>query len=92
MQMTDQRIVFFRGMSDGSYVLSRDDKDMDRSLRVDIGECIALVVLINGFGWNASIEDLAKDAAHVESLSSAVPRCRISTTLGEGSGCEPLLP
>ena len=64
MQMANQRIVLFSGMCDGSYVFARNDENVDRGLRIDVGECIALGILIDSFGWNASIDDLAKYAAH----------------------------
>ncbi len=68
MQMADQRIVLFPGVSDGGHVFAGNDEDVHRCLRIDIGESIALVILIDGFGRNASINDLAKDAAHGWSL------------------------
>lgn len=64
MQMPDQRIVLFACMSDRSQVLAGNNKDVNRGLRIDVGEGIALVILIDGFGGDASIDDPAKDAAH----------------------------
>ena len=60
MQMANQRIVLFPGMGDGSYVFARNNEDVDRGLWIDVGECIALGILIDSFRWNASIDDLAK--------------------------------
>ena len=65
MQVADQRIVLFAGVGDGGDVLAGNDKDVNRGLWIDIGEGIALVVLVYGLGGNASINDLTKDTAHV---------------------------
>jgi hypothetical protein len=64
MQMANQGIVLFPGMGDGSYVFAGNNEDVDGGLRMDVGERIALFILIDSFGWNASIDDLAKYAAH----------------------------
>jgi hypothetical protein len=43
---------------------------VDRSLRVNVRERVALVVLIDGFRGNASVNDFAKQATYsVSSLS-----------------------
>jgi len=64
MQMPDQGIVLFACVGDGSNVLAGNDKDVNGGLRIDVGEGIALVILIDGLGGDASIDDSAKDAAH----------------------------
>ena len=45
-------------------MFARNDEDVHRGLGIDVGKSIALVILVDGFGRNASINDLAKDAAH----------------------------
>jgi hypothetical protein len=64
VQMADQSIVLLPRMGDGRYVLAGNDKDVHRSLRIDVREGIAFVILIDGFGRDASIDDLAEDATH----------------------------
>jgi len=64
MQMPNQGIVLFACVGDRSHVLAGNDKDVNRGLRIDVGEGIALVILIDGLGGDASIDDSAKDAAH----------------------------
>ena len=64
MQVADQRIVLFAGVSNRGNVFARNDEHMHGSLRIDISEGIALVILIDGLGWNAAINDFAKDTAH----------------------------
>ncbi len=47
---------------------------MRRCMRMNIGERVALVVLIHGGRGNASIDDLAEEAAHLgNSLQSESP-------------------
>ena len=40
------------------------DEDVRGRLRIDVGEGIALLVLIDGGGWDASFDDFAEEAAH----------------------------
>ena len=44
----------------GNDVLARGDEDVDRRLRVDVREGVAQIVLINGCGRNASVNDFAE--------------------------------
>ena len=64
MQIPDQGIVLLACVGDGSNVLAGNDKDVNGGLRIDVGEGIALVILIDGLGGDASIDDPAEDAAH----------------------------
>jgi hypothetical protein len=64
MKMADQGVVLVAGVGDGCDVLARNDKDVYRRLRIDVGEGVALVVLVEGFGRNTSIDDLAKETTH----------------------------
>jgi hypothetical protein len=64
MEMTEQIAVFLAGVGNGGDVLSRDDKNMHRRLWVDVSKRVALIILVNSFGRNASVDDLAKEAAH----------------------------
>ena len=64
VQMSEELVVLFLGMRDGRNVPPRDDEHVYRRLRLQVHESIALVVLIDSFRWNTSIDDLAKKAAH----------------------------
>lgn len=65
-QVTDQRLVAFFSVRKRCDVFARHDQHMHRRLRNDVEKCVALVVLVDGCGGNASIDDLAKETAHGE--------------------------
>ena len=71
MQVAKQRIVLLPGMSDGGDVLPRDNKDVHRRLRLDVGEGVAVLILVDRFGGDTSIYDLAEYAAHGEESTGA---------------------
>jgi hypothetical protein len=66
LQMTEEFLLWLLGVSDGGDVYSRDDKDVHGGLRLDIGEGVAVLILVDSFGRNGSVNDLAKDAVHDE--------------------------
>lgn len=64
VQMPEQFAVFFPGLRERRDVLARNYKDVNRCLRIDVRKRIAVIVLVNGFGRDASVNDLAEKAAH----------------------------
>lgn len=66
LQMPQQLFVVLFGVSDRGDVLARDDEDVHWRLGLDVGECVATLVLVNGLRRNASINDLAEEATHGE--------------------------
>jgi hypothetical protein len=66
MQVAEQRVVLLLCVRNGGDVLSRDDKDVHRRLRLDVGEGVAVLILVDGFGGNTPVDDLAEYAAHGE--------------------------
>lgn len=64
MKMADQGVELLASVGDGRGVLARDNKDVHGRLRIDVSEGVALVVLIDSFGWNASIDDSAEETTH----------------------------
>lgn len=72
LQMSKQMFVVLLGVSDGRDVLPRYDKDVDGGLRLDVREGVAMLILVDGFGGNASVDDLAENTAHAEK-STGVP-------------------
>ena len=64
MQMSNQRTVFSFRVRDRGNVLARNDQYVHRRLRFDVDKGVALIVLVNGLGWNAPIDNLAEEAAH----------------------------
>lgn len=76
VKVSEQFFVFSLRVCDGRDMLSRDDKDVDRSLRFHVGKRVAVVVLIDGFRRDAAVDDLAEDTAHGESLQRFGRRCR----------------
>jgi hypothetical protein len=64
MEMADQSVVLLISVGNRRNMLARNNKDVDRGLRIDVGEGVALVVLVDGFGRNTSIDDPAEEATH----------------------------
>lgn len=64
VKMTDQSIVLLISVGNRRNMLARNNKDVYGRLRVDVGKGVALVVLVDGFGRNTSIDDLAKETTH----------------------------
>src|SRR5580704_5825917 len=62
--MTDQGLVLFGCMRNRGDVLARNDQHVHRRLRIDVGKSVALIVLVDGLGGNAPVDDPAKEAAH----------------------------
>lgn len=71
LEVAQQLLLFFVCMSDGGDMYSRNYEDVHRSLRLDVRESVAMIILVDGFGRNASIDDLAEDATHDKSLQGA---------------------
>jgi hypothetical protein len=65
-EMTEERLVAFAGVRERGDVPARHHQQMDRRLRMNVGEGVTLVVLIDSGRGNASVNDLAKEAAHGE--------------------------
>ena len=61
----------FRKRSD---VFARHNQHMHRRLGINVGERVALLILINGSGRNAPFEDLAEDAIHSAFSVQELPR------------------
>lgn len=64
VQVSEQFLVFSLRVPDGWDMLPRNDEDVNRRLRLHVGEGVAVVVLIDGFGRDAAVNDLAEDTAH----------------------------
>jgi len=63
-QVAEQRAVPFGAVGQRRNVFARRDQHMHRRLRVKIREGVALLVLVDGGGGYASVNDLAKEATH----------------------------
>jgi len=64
VKMADEEAVLLARMGNGRDVLTRNNEDVHRRLRIDICEGVALVVLVDGVGRDASFDDPAEEAAH----------------------------
>jgi hypothetical protein len=64
-EMTEQLAVVGIGLTHGADVLAWNDEQMHGRLGMNIGEGVAKFILINGMGRNGSVNDLAKEAAHI---------------------------
>lgn len=76
LQMAEKVFVIFVGVSDGSDVFAGHDEDVDRRLRLQVSEGIALFILVDGFGGDTSVDDLAEYAAHVEESTGGGSDCQ----------------
>ena len=71
-EMAEEFFVVGVGFGEGDDVLARGDEDVDGGLGMDVGEGVALVVLVDGGGGDGAVDDLAEEAAHgVTSVSQA---------------------
>ena len=76
LEVAEQVLVILFCVSDRGDVLPGDNEDMYGRLRLDVGEGVAVLILVDGFGRNASVDDLAEYAAHGESLQAPGLRCQ----------------
>jgi hypothetical protein len=63
-QVAEQRAVPFGAVSQRRNMFARRDQHVHRRMRVNVREGVALLVLVDGGGGDASINDLAKEATH----------------------------
>jgi hypothetical protein len=80
MQVAEQGVVFPLCVRDGCDVFARDDKDVHRRLWLDVGEGVTVLILVDGFGGNTSVDDLAEYATHGEESTGV--RIRLSAHAG----------
>jgi hypothetical protein len=71
LKVAQQFFLFFLRMSDGRDMFSRNDEDVHWGLRLQVSEGVAMIILVDGFRGNASIDDLAEDATHDEEFTGA---------------------
>jgi hypothetical protein len=64
MEMADQGVVLLIGVGNRRNMLARNNEDVYGGLGIDVGKGVALVVLVDGFGRNTSIDDPAEEATH----------------------------
>ncbi len=64
VQMANQGALLFGCLANRADVFTRNNQHMHWRLWVDVGKSVALVVLVDGLGGNASFDDPAKEAAH----------------------------
>jgi hypothetical protein len=60
MEMADQGVVLLIGVGNRRNMLARNNEDVYGGLGIDVGKGVALVVLVDSLGWNASIDDPAE--------------------------------
>jgi hypothetical protein len=65
-EVTEQGTIILAAIGKRADVLARSDEHVDRGCRMNVGKGITLVVLVDGGGGNASVNDFAKKAAHGE--------------------------
>jgi len=74
-KMAEQCLVILSGRRKRIDVLAWRNQDMRGRLRVNIREGVALLILVNGLGWNRSFNDFAEEATHdVHSVQEAAQR------------------
>ena len=72
-QVAEQWNVFGCSFGERDDMPARDDEHMHRGVRVNVGEGDALLIFVDARGRDASVEDLAKEAAHGSSSVSLRP-------------------
>ena len=65
-QVSEQSAVTLLALSQRGDVLAGRNQHMHGRLRMKVREGVALLVLVNGGGGNAPVNDLAKEATHGE--------------------------
>lgn len=65
-EVTEQRTIVGIALGKRGDVAARSDEHMHGGCGMNVGEGVTLVVLVDGGGGNASVNDFAKDAAHGE--------------------------
>ncbi len=77
MQMPNQRLVRFLGFERRGKMLSRNDQQVNGSLRIYVVKCDATPIRVDGLRRNFSSYDLAEDARlifHLELSNVSCPR------------------
>ena len=64
VEMSEKLVVLFLRVGNGGNVPARHYQYVHRRLRLDVHEGIALIILINRLRRDASINNLAEEAAH----------------------------
>ena len=65
-QVSEQRAVTLHALGQRGDMFAGRDQHMHRRLRMKVREGVALLVLVDGRGGDASVNDLAKEATHSE--------------------------
>jgi hypothetical protein len=63
-QVAEQRAIPFNAVGQRLNVFTRRYQHMHRRLRVNVREGVTLLVLVDGGGGDASVNDFAKEATH----------------------------
>ncbi len=81
--MTEQRLIIPSSRCKGIDVLARRDQKMRGCLRVNVRKGVALLILVDGLGWNRTFNDFAEKATHdVHSVQEGARFARWSYTGG----------
>jgi hypothetical protein len=84
-KMTEEVSVLCARVVERGKVLAGDDEDMDGSLRVNVGECVAERILVDGCGGDGTFGNFAEEAGH-EMTSQARPVYNCAVEWGMRSG------
>jgi len=68
VQVAQQFPVFLLRVRDGRNMQSRHNQDVHRRLGLQVRESVTVIILVNGFRRDGTVNDLAEDAAHDQSL------------------------
>ena len=63
-QAAEERCVCGGGFGERGDMRARHNEDVHGGLGVDVGEGVAIIVLIDGGGRNGPVDDFAEEAAH----------------------------
>ena len=69
LEVAEEFLLLPLQVCDGRDVFPRNHKNVHRRLRLEVGKCVAVIILVDGFRWDASIDNLAEDATHGEEFT-----------------------
>jgi hypothetical protein len=72
-EMTEKVTVFCIGVVERGKVFAGNDENVDRRLRMNVGEGVTQLVLVDGGGGDGAIGDFAEEAGH--GVSSRRDQC-----------------
>lgn len=64
-QVAQKRLIVTRRLADAGDVPLRNDQEVHRSLRIDIVDNNALIILVLYFSWDFAVDDSLEECFHI---------------------------